>query len=51
MALFKILRKENIFQIYNEDSRKVPYDIQQRPPFVAKQNDEHFSLKLIILIN
>lgn len=46
MALFKILRKENIFQIYKEDYRKVSYDIQQQPPFVAKQNDEHFGFEI-----
>jgi hypothetical protein len=46
MALFQILRKENISKFIIKTAGKSHYDIQQQPPFVAKQNDEHFGFEI-----
>ena len=47
MALFKIFEKKKIFSNFiRKTTGKSDYDIQQQPPFVAKQNDEHFGFEV-----
>jgi hypothetical protein len=47
MALFKIFEKRKYFSKFiRKTTAKSLYDIQQQPPFVAKQNDEHFGFEV-----